>query len=221
MDPLFGVAFDLDGTLVDNNYYHILAWQEFYRKRGRTLDTDDYKANFNGRTNADVVRYVFRGEELTDTDIARYTDEKESLYREIYAPVIQPVAGLIPLLEVLHKTGIPMVIATSGIVPNIEFMFRHIPIRQYFRTVINSTHITQGKPHPEIYEKAAAAMGLPAPQCIAFEDAHVGIASAKGAGMKVVALTTTHTTTELSDADLVVKNFTGITIEGLHKLLHV
>jgi beta-phosphoglucomutase len=215
-----GIAFDLDGTLIDNNPYHILAWQEFYRKRGRTLDTAEYNAHFNGRTNADVVRYVFEGQALSDADIFRYTDEKESLYRELYAPVIQPVAGLIRLLESLQQADIPMVIATSGIVPNIEFMFEHLPLRKYFRTVINSTHIKHGKPHPEIYQKAAAAMELPPANCIAFEDAHVGIASAKDAGMKVVALTTTHTADELTAADLVISDFTEITTEKLIQLLH-
>lgn len=217
--PAFAAAFDLDGTLIDNNAYHILAWQEFYRRRNRVLDIEDYKTNFNGRTMPDVIRHVFQQADMRKEDIDRYTDEKESLYRELYAPHIQPVNGLLRLLEELYQKNIPMVIATSGIQVNIEFMFSHLPIRKYFTKVIKGNDITYGKPHPEIYQLAARELGLPPERCIAFEDATVGILSAKGAGMKVVALTTTHSPGELSGADLIVKDFKGIAIASLQNLL--
>jgi HAD superfamily hydrolase (TIGR01509 family) len=217
--PPFAAAFDLDGTLIDNNVYHILAWQEFYRKRNRILNIEDYKENFNGRTMPDVVRYVFQQKGMSKEDIDRYTDEKESLYRELYSPHIAPIKGLLPLLDELHQHNIPMVIATSGIEVNIEFMFSHIPIRKYFKKVIKGNDITHGKPDPEIYQLAARELGLPPQQCIAFEDAIVGIRSAKDAGMQVVALTTTHTQEELAGADKVVKNFEGIDIDWLAALV--
>ena len=216
--PAFATAFDLDGTLIDNNAYHILAWQEFYRKRGRELSTEDYLINFNGRTMPDVIKYVFQKNDMTKEDIERCTNEKESLYRELYAPHIEPVKGLLPLLELLHQNNIPMVIATSGIEANIEFMFSHIPIRRYFKKVIKGTDITFGKPHPEMYLLAARELGLPAEKCIAFEDATVGIRSASDAGMKVVAVSTTHSEEELSGADMIVKDFEGINIEILKGL---
>lgn len=217
--PPFGAAFDLDGTLIDNNAYHILAWQEFYRSRDWVLDIEDYKTNFNGRTMPDVIKYVFQQPDLGPEDIARYTDEKESLYRELYAPHIEAVKGLLDLLEELNRNNIPMVIATSGIHVNIEFMFAHIPIRKYFKKVIKGNDIMFGKPHPEIYELAARELGLPKEKCIAFEDAIVGIQSAKGAGMKVVALTTTHTAAELAGADKVINDFQRIGLVDLSTLV--
>lgn len=214
--PPFAAAFDLDGTLIDNNQFHFITWQEFYRKRNRQLDLEEYKERFSGRTMTDCVRYVFQQPDMPEEEIERYTYEKESLYREIYAEHIQPIAGLLPLLELLHQNKIPMVIATSGIQDNIDFLFAHIPIKQYFKRVIKGSDITHGKPHPEIYRLAAQELGLPAEKCIAFEDAMVGITSASGAGMKVVALTTTHTPEELNHADWVVKNYEGM---GMKELL--
>ena len=219
MPPPFAAAFDLDGTLIDNNAYHILAWQEFYRRRNRVLDIEDYKTNFNGRTMPDVIRHVFRQQHMSAKDIDRYTDEKESLYRKLYAPYIEPIKGLLKLLEELHQHQIPMVIATSGIHVNIEFMFAHLPIRKYFTKVIKGNDITHGKPHPEIYQLAVRELGLPPERCIAFEDATVGIRSAKGSGMKVVGLTTTHTPEELAGADYIVKDFEGMDIERLKKMV--
>src|SRR5437588_3652800 len=144
------VIFDLDGTLIDNNSFHIKAWQEFYKKRDRILTEEEYKTHFNGKTNEDVLNYVFK-HQLSETQRHEYTDEKETLYRKIYEPYIQPLKGLVHLLARLQDAGIPMAIATSGIKVNIDYMFQHIPIREYFKTVVYSLHIKKGKPDPEIY----------------------------------------------------------------------
>jgi len=218
--PPFAVAFDLDGTLIDNNQYHFITWQEFYRKRNRELTMDEYKACFNGRTMTDCVKYVFQQPDMPAEEIERYTNEKESLYREIYAAHIKPIPGLLALLELLEQAQIPMVIATSGIQDNIDFLFSHIPIKRYFKRVIKGSDITHGKPHPEMYQLAARELGLPAEKCIAFEDATVGIASAGGAGMKVVALTTTHTPEELVSADRIIKDYEEIRMEQLQQLFN-
>lgn len=219
MIPTFGVAFDLDGTLINNNDYHLQSWQIFYQQRNiPPLTKAEYLAHFNGKTNVDVLKYIF-GNQISEADIKNYTNEKEAIYREIYAPYIQPVAGLMELLETLLKHAIPMVIATSGIKDNINFMLQHLPIRQYFKEIIYSVHITHGKPHPEIYEKAALELGLPPQQCIAFEDAVTGITSAKTAGLKVIALTTTHTAGELAAADKIITDFTSITYHQLQQLI--
>lgn len=69
-----------------------------------------------------------------------------------------------------------------------------------------------------MYQLAAKELGLPAEKCIAFEDATVGITSAGGAGMKVIALTTTHTPEELTAADWIVKDYEGIRMEQLRQL---
>ncbi|MDE3145447.1 MAG: HAD family phosphatase, partial [Bacteroidota bacterium] len=167
---------------------------------------------------ADVLKYIFHPN-LTAEETYRYTDEKENIYREIYAPHIKPVAGLIELLELLQQKNIPMVIATSGIPVNIEFMLQHIPIKKYFKSIINSTHISHGKPHPEIYQIAAKNLGFAPEKCIAFEDAVAGVQSAKAAGLKTIALTTTHQSEELKQADKIVKDFTEVTMEMMQAVL--
>ncbi len=219
MSP-FAVAFDLDGTLIDNNQFHFFTWQEFYRKRNRQLTIDEYKTSFNGRTMTDCVKYVFQQPDMPTEEIEQYTNEKESLYREIYAAHIKPIPGLLALLELLHREKIPMVIATSGIQDNIDFLFSHIPIKKYFKRVIKGSDITHGKPHPEMYLLAAKELGVPPEKCIAFEDATVGITSAGGAGMKVVALTTTHSPEELTGADWIIKDYEGIRMDQLLQLIH-
>ena len=211
------VIFDLDGTLIDNNAYHIEAFKAFYDKIGKPFTLDEYKQHINGRVNREIFNYVFNTT-LSPEKAEEYTNEKEGLYRELYAPHIKPITGLIDFLNELEQAKIPKAVATSGIIPNINFMFEHIPIRNYFFSVIDSTQITHGKPHPEIFLKAAVSVNAVPSECIAFEDSLAGIQSAKAAGMKVIALTTTHTAEELKDADLIIKDYTEISLTKLRQL---
>ena len=83
---------------------------------------------------------------MTDDEAMVYALEKEAVYREIYLPFIKPISGLLKFLDLLHELKIPMAIATSGIQVNIDYMFDHLPIKQYFSVVLNSAHISKGKP---------------------------------------------------------------------------
>jgi beta-phosphoglucomutase family hydrolase len=208
------VIFDLDGTLVDNNPYHLEAWKRYLKKIGRELSEEEYNTSFNGRTNKDVVEYIHK-RQMTNEEAAPYYLEKEALYRELYQPFIAPVPGLLDFLQEIDNAGIPMAIATSGITVNIDFMFEHIPVKHFFKAVINSTHIRKGKPDPEIYLKAAEALDAHPDKCVVFEDAIVGIEAAKAAGMKVVALTTTHSADELHKADRIIHDYTEINLSTL------
>ncbi len=198
--------FDLDGTLLDNNSYHLQSWLEYLKAIGRTISEEEYNANINGRTNKDVIQYIYN-RQMPEEEILKYTLEKEALYRKLYKPFIKPLAGLIDFLEILKSKSIPMAIATSGIQPNIDFMFEEVPIKQYFKEVVNSSHITKGKPDPEIYLKVASLLQISPKNCLVFEDAVVGIKSAKAAGMKVIAVATTQPKEELSLADMIIDDY--------------
>jgi beta-phosphoglucomutase len=204
--------FDLDGTLIDNNSYHLQSWLQYLKDKNREMTEEEYKANVNGRTNKDVIEYIFQ-RKMDDQEAMKYAHEKEAIYRELYAPYIKPVPGLLELLEKLRALSIPMAIATSGIQVNIDFLFEHIPIRSYFDVIVNSAHITRGKPDPEIYFKTSELLKVSSAECLVFEDAVVGINSAKSAGMKVVGVLTTHTASELSGADVLIKDFSEMVVE--------
>jgi beta-phosphoglucomutase len=204
--------FDLDGTLIDNNTYHLQSWLQYLKDKNREMTEEEYKANVNGRTNKDVIEYIYQ-RKMDDEEAMKYAHEKEAIYRELYAPYIKPVAGLLELLEKLRSLSIPMAIATSGIQVNIDFLFEHIPVRSYFDVIVNSAHISKGKPDPEIYIKTAELLKVSPAECLVFEDAVVGINSAKAAGMKVVGVLTTHKAEELSGADILIKDFSELVAE--------
>ncbi len=200
------VIFDLDGTLIDNNSYHRETWEKYLEKIGKTISEEEFNANMNGRTNEDAIKYIY-GKDISPEESLKHTLDKEALYREIYKPFIKPVPGLIDFLERLKSKNISMAIATSGIQPNIDFMFENIPIKKYFDVVVNSSHIKKGKPDPEIYLKVASLLHISPKYSLVFEDATVGIKSAKAAGMKVIAVATTQPKEELGEADIIVDDY--------------
>ena len=200
------VIFDLDGTMLDNNPYHLQSWKKYLENMGCDMTEQEYNANINGRTNRDVINYI-HGDALNEENSLKYGLEKEALYREVYKPFIKPVNGLLAFLKILADKNVPMAIATSGIQPNIDFMFDNVPIKQYFKIIVNSSHIKKGKPDPEIYIKAASRLNVAPKNCLVFEDAVVGINSAKAAGMKVIAIATTHPKEELNGADMIIDDY--------------
>lgn len=211
------VIFDLDGTLIDNNAYHIEAWKIFYDKIGKSFSKEEYTNNINGRINRDIFNYIF--ETILSADMVdEYSIEKEAMYRDLYAQHIKPIEGLINFLDELEAAKIPKAIATSGLAPNINFMFEHVPIKKYYTNVIDASQIKNGKPHPEIFLKAAASVNANPKNCVAFEDSVAGMRSAKAAGMKVVGLTTTHNAAEIHEADFIIKDYTEVSLTILRKL---
>ena len=217
MCEIKAVIFDLDGTLLDNNDVHLKAWKQYLKENEKQISDEDFKENISGRTNKDAIEHIYQ-KEMTEDEASKYYLEKEEIYRKMYRPDIAPITGLQDFLEELHKHKIAMAIATSGIQVNIDFMFNHVPIKKYFKKIVNSGDVSKGKPDPEIFLKAAEALHIPTENCIVFEDSIAGVRAGKSAGMKVVALTTTHTPEELKEADLVIKDYSEIDFERLMSL---
>lgn len=219
MSSPFAVIFDMDGTLIDNNPYHALAWQEFCRRRGMRLTMEIYQRNIIGRPNYKSFEFIFE-KELATEEVSRYATEKEQLYRQLYKPYVKPMRGLVRLLEELSFNQVPMGVATSAIPDNIDFLWQHLPLKDYFRTVVDSSMVMNSKPHPETFLKVAEQLNMDPERCIAFEDSSAGIEAAKAAGMKVVGLTTSMTDKELSEiVEVAIDHYEGLDNDWFSKLL--
>ncbi len=217
MSKLKAVLFDIDGTLLDNNEYHKKAWMQYLEDQGKEISDEEFNEYISGRTNKDAVEHLYG--EVTEEESYKHSLKKDEIYRQMYKPHIEPINGLTEFLKELKEHNIIMALATSGIQENIDFMFEHVPIKQYFKTIIQAKDVEKGKPEPEIFLKTAEAAGIPAQNCIVLEDSISGVQAGKTAGMKVVALTTTHSPEELHEADLVIKDYTEINFERLTSLL--
>lgn len=92
----------------------------------------------------------------------------------------------------------------------------NLNLRPFFKKVVNSDDVSHGKPNPEVFEKAAAGMGIPITNCLIFEDSPIGAATAFNAGCPVFVVLTTHKQVEFAHLSNVVKfinDYTELTVE--------
>jgi HAD superfamily hydrolase (TIGR01509 family) len=213
----FAIIFDMDGVLIDSNPFHKIALRQFCKRYGHDLSDEQLKEKIYGRTNKEWITNIFG--ELTPEQLNAYTEEKESLFRELYDKDIRPLNGLIPFLKLLEHHQIPRAIATSAPRTNVDFTFEKTEIGRYFEIVLHDTHVSKGKPNPEIYLKTARAIGMPPSKCVVFEDSISGIQAGKASGARVVGVTTTHRAEELEDVDLVIDDFVNLSPERVASLV--
>lgn len=200
----------MDGTLVDNIKIHFQAFAEMSKRYNVAAETGGDFSQLNGRGNEDIITALFPAWLIEQKGVEGLGREKEEVYREIYAPVIEPTNGLVPFLERLRAEGFVCAVGSSGPRENVDFVLDKCGIRDYFEVLISGDMVTRCKPDPEIFLMAASRLGLQPEECVVFEDSVSGVAAAKAAGMKVVAVTTTHTAEELTahiTPDLIVPDF--------------
>ncbi len=213
LSSLRGALFDMDGTLVDNSPVHVRAFERFCARYG----VSDWREKLDGAFGMgsdDIMRMLLPEAVIRERGLQALCDEKEAIYREIYAPDIRPVAGLRALLDRLRAAGIRCAVGSSGCRRNVEFVLESCGIADCFDVCVSSDMVRRCKPDPEIYRTAAAALGLDPAACIVFEDAKAGFEAARRAGVgRVVAVATTLSAEELQAdprVDRVVGDFTEI-----------
>jgi beta-phosphoglucomutase len=152
------------------------------------------------------------GRKLGEDEELQYTEEKEGLYRELFKPDIKEIAGLTSIITELHNRGIKTAIATTAPAKNRDFALRELGLEGKFEVILGDEHVSQGKPHPEIYLETAKKLGVSPHECLVFEDSPPGVESGKNAGMTVVGILSSHSPEEISKADYVVGDFTQLTL---------
>jgi beta-phosphoglucomutase family hydrolase len=210
--------FDMDGTLVDNMAYHTQAWLALLAELGVHMTAGEARRRIAGQTNEQTLRQIL-GDEVSGAEIARYAARKESLYRALYGPHLKAVAGLDGFLAKAHCLGVPLAVATAADRANIAFVLGGLGIDHCFRVVVGAEDVAHGKPDPEMFLTAASRLGVPARQCLVFEDSLAGMEAARRAGMKAVALTTTLDAGAfrgLPGVLCAVEDFFGLDPEDLH-----
>lgn len=195
--------FDLDGVIVDSNAVHVLAWERYLARWGRSLPPHPEALIF-GRHNDDIVRDLF-GDGLSPSEVAAHGAAKEALYRELMRPLLRGrlVPGLVEFLE--RWSAMPMAVASNAERANVEFVLEESGLKPYFRVALDGRQIRRPKPDPEIYLEAARQLGAVPACCVVFEDSPSGVAAARAAGAQVVGICTTYK--ELPGVALAVRDF--------------
>lgn len=185
------VVFDLDGTLVDNMPWHSQAFDAFVQRHNLPAMDRAMRERTDGKRNREIFPLLF-GRELADDEIQRLEEEKEGAYRDVSRGRLAPLNGLTTLLDRLEAHGILAGVATSGPQKNVAHTLAEIGLADRFRAIARGDQVERGKPAPDVFLHAARLLGVDPAECLAFEDAPLGVAAAVSAGMHCVAITSTY-----------------------------
>ena len=216
-----GVVFDLDGIIIDSHDQHHRSWHILAEELGSSLTNEQFKTSF-GMRNESCIPDVFGWAEPGDhAKIANLADRKEAAYRElIRAEGLDPLPGMVDLLKTLADLGIPASIGSSTPRENILCAMELTGLAHTFSeaNVTGAEDVQKGKPDPEVFLIAASKIGREPAHCLVFEDAHVGTAAAAAAGMKCIAVTTTHPRESFDAVDRIVDSLAEIDASSLRGL---
>jgi beta-phosphoglucomutase family hydrolase len=212
-----GVLFDWDGVIIDSSVQHEESWERLAVEEKRSLAADHFKKGF-GMKNERIIPELLGWAEAADVaGIRRLSLRKEALYRDIVRERgIEALPGVAEFLRRLKEAGVPFSVGSSTHRENIDTILGVLGVTGLFSGIVTAENVKQGKPHPDVFLKAAEAIGRRPENCVVFEDAFVGIEAARAGGMKVVGVATTHPLGDLeSKVDRVVHRLDELSVGDL------
>ncbi|MGN6698732.1 MAG: HAD family hydrolase [Thermomicrobiales bacterium] len=206
---------DMDGTIVDSAEQHWLSWQIALADEGRAMTHNQFLATFGQRNDA-ILRRLY-GAGLPDSDVARIANAKEQSYRDLVRQHgVASLPGVRDWLARLQAAGWQQAVASSAPRANLDILLAALDLAHYFAAIISAEDVRQGKPDPELYLTAAAAVGAPPARCIVVEDARAGVEGAHRAGMRAIGVGPQRATL---GADLAIASLADLPADAFDRLL--
>lgn len=189
--PLKAFIFDLDGVITDTAEYHFLAWKALAEDLGITFTREDNE-ELKGVSRMDSLEKIL---ELGGRTGDFSAEEKEALAEkknEHYLTLIQNItpADLLPAIKELiadiKAKGLKLGLASAS--KNAFTVMESLGMKSEFDIIVDAKTVVNGKPHPEVFLRAAEMLGVEQEACIGVEDAAAGVQAIKSAGMFAVAV---------------------------------
>ena len=224
---LRAVIFDFNGIIVDDEPIHFELFRRVFREEGIILTEEDYYARYLGFDDRGAFMAGFRDNNrlLDSASLAALIDRKAAYYQEAIRNHVAIFPGVKSLVTKLAP-NLPLAVASGALRHEIETILTTAGLIQHFKAIVSAEDVTQGKPEPEIFLKALAALNqcrgnsvpIAAPDCVVIEDSKEGVRGARRAGMKCLAVTNSHPAEMLIEAEAVIKSLEEIEPEFLERL---
>jgi len=216
---LQALVFDFDGVLADTERLHLRAFQQALAPAGIALATADYYERYLGYDDGGVFDALARDRHLdwTRQDVADLVQAKAVCFRAILEaepPLFPGVREAVPR----WARDVPLAIASGALRVEIEHILGSAGLLEFFPVIVAAGDTPGFKPAPDPYRAALEQLGAEASRSVAVEDSVWGIESARGAGMKVVAVATSYPPERLAQADAVVGAFRHLTLDQFEDL---
>ncbi|MEN2283619.1 HAD family phosphatase [Algoriphagus sp. SE2] len=213
------VIFDMDGVICHTNPFHSVAFKEFFAKRNIYPSEEEFEAHMYGKSNSYIMSHFF-GRKIEGVELLELEEEKEGLFREIYKNHVEPIHGFLDFFHALKKDSFQTGVATSAPLANLELIANMLNLFPYFGSVLASEHVKKHKPDPEVYLSSAANLQIDPVNCLVFEDSFSGITAGLEAGMKVVAVLSSHSKEELPESHFYIKDYSEISPAIVNEILN-
>ncbi|HEY8596882.1 MAG TPA: HAD family phosphatase [Thermomicrobiales bacterium] len=180
------VLFDMDGVLIDSEPTHQAAAQAALHERGLPVPDDaDWERVFLGRPDRDGLIEWF-AQHRTVADIAEVMAAKQIGVATRLAAEVAACEDGQWLARALQQHGVPLALVTGARRTELDLVLRRFDLGGVFAATVSADDVTVGKPDPEPYLRGAAALGIPAPECLVIEDAVPGLRAAEAAGSAAI-----------------------------------
>lgn len=216
---LRGMVFDMDGVVIDSHPMHRAAWRTFLEALGKTISEPELDVILDGGKREEILKH-FLGE-LTQEQIVEYGRLKDEILRNDVTP-LEPMTGVVELLESLREAGIRLALATSATRHRVLRTLEELALSHYFENVVTGDDVATGKPDPAIYVLAAARMKEQPVNLLAVEDAVSGVKAARSAGMRCLGIAHNGRadSLRLAGANPIVEDFRSLSFSQLQALFH-
>lgn len=182
-----GFLFDLDGVIVDTAVYHFQAWRRIAQKLGGDFSHEQNEQLKGVSRHDSLVKIVdWTGAKLSKAQFEALMELKNEWYLELVSGMgsDDDLPGAIDFIKAAADSGIRIALGSAS--KNAPLILDKLGISYLFDAVIDGNNVINGKPHPEVFLKGAAALGLKPEECLVFEDSAAGIDAAIAGGMKTV-----------------------------------
>ncbi|MFX0026645.1 MAG: HAD family hydrolase [Candidatus Hermodarchaeota archaeon] len=215
----YSVIFDMDGVLADTGPIHFDSWVKMFSEIGYHFNKELFKKTF-GVQSPTIVRKLV-GDRIEQELVEKWAALKEQYYREMVKDKLKPLPGVKQIIQELKSFGFKLAVGTSAPRENVELLLNKLQLKQHFDVLITAAEVKSGKPSPDVFLISAKKLKVKPKNCLVIEDAPVGIEAAQRAGMKSIALTTTHEKSEFLNADLIVKDLSEVNLKDIMLLLNI
>ena len=217
MQEIKAFLFDMNGTMINDMQYHISAWYRILNDYDANISMRKMKDECYGK-NHELIERILPGR-FAESEKDKLSLEKERQYQRDFRPHLKLINGLDRFLKESHEAGMKLGIGSAAIRFNIDFVLDGLNIRKYFDAIVSADDVSHSKPDPETWLKCAGVLGVPAMDCVVFEDSPKGAESALNAGMKCIIITNLHSEEEFGNYKNVARFIHGFNDIFMHDFL--
>jgi HAD superfamily hydrolase (TIGR01509 family) len=213
------VIFDMDGVIIDSEPVYFNIDKQMFEELNIAVSFEEH-CSYVGTSSQNMWSAIIKKHGIPDQP-EELMRKEYSLYKEhlVNANDLQPIDGVVELINELHKNNFKLVLASSSRMETIDIVLNKFKLVEFFMAKVSGSELAHSKPHPEIFLRSAQLIKSEPGECIVIEDSKNGVTAAKAAGMKCIGfLNPSSGDQDLKNADMVVRSLKGLNADTVKSL---